>query len=92
MEVVQFRVAVLGGQGVGKTTLIEKFISLKCDSEGEDSSHVSVMLEEEESQLMFYEKHCEKLVNISCAPYFPDSILSNDKQFIKLVKSHSILF
>ena len=66
LEMVQIRVAVLGSQGVGKTSLIEKFISLKCDSEGEDSSNVSVLLEEEESQLMFFEKHCEKMVNILC--------------------------
>ena len=50
------KVVVVGGESVGKTSLIQKIISYEPHDTGEGCSNVVVKLEHQESQLLFSEK------------------------------------
>jgi len=65
---LQYSVAILGACGVGKTTLKMKFMSSKhetedCKDQDEDQS-VAIMLEGEESKLLFTETDTENLADL----------------------------
>jgi len=64
-----FKVCIIGPTGVGKTTLKHNLMSSKLQYQGHMGDSVVVMLEEQESQIVFSEKHSEDMGDINLSEY-----------------------